>query len=55
MLVQNPVRFFKSSSNEHLLDFYDVIVVGGGLAGLTTAAITAKSGKRVLLLERNYI
>lgn len=54
-MVQNPVRFFKSSSNEHLLDFYDVIVVGGGLAGLTTAAITAKSGKRVLLLERNYI
>jgi C-3',4' desaturase CrtD len=53
--VQNPVRFFKSSSNEHLLDFYDIIVLGGGLAGLTTAAITAKSGKRVLLLERNYI
>lgn len=53
--VQNPVRFFKSSSNEHLLDFYDIIVLGGGLAGLTTAALTAKSGKRVLLLERNYI
>ena len=53
--VQNPVHFFKSTPHEQLLDVYDVIVVGGGLAGLTTAALTAKNGKRVLLLERNYI
>ena len=53
--VQNPVHFFTSRAHEQLLDVYDVIVVGGGLAGLTTAALTAKKGKRVLLLERNYI
>lgn len=31
---------------------WDVIVVGGGLAGLTSAAYLGRAGKRVLLLER---
>lgn len=33
-------------------DTYDIIVVGGGPAGATTAQMTAKAGKRVLLLDR---
>ena len=33
-------------------DAYDVIVVGGGPAGSTTATLTADGGRRVLLLER---
>ena len=33
-------------------DLYDVIVVGGGPAGTTTAALVAETGRRVLLLER---
>lgn len=33
---------------------YDAIVVGSGLGGLTTAALMAKAGKRVLVLERHY-
>lgn len=32
---------------------FDVIVVGGGIAGLTATAYAAKSGRRVLLLEKN--
>ncbi len=32
---------------------YDAIVVGGGMAGLTSAAFLAKSGHPVLLLEKN--
>jgi phytoene dehydrogenase-like protein len=31
----------------------DAIVVGGGLSGLTTAALLAEAGKRVVLLERS--
>jgi phytoene dehydrogenase-like protein len=31
---------------------YDVIVVGAGMAGLTSAAFLARSGYSVLLLER---
>lgn len=33
---------------------YDVIVIGSGLAGLTTANILGRAGHRVLLLEQHY-
>jgi phytoene dehydrogenase-like protein len=32
---------------------YDVIVVGGGIAGLTAAAWLSKKGRQVLLIEKN--
>ena len=32
---------------------YDVIVVGGGPAGMYAAITAARRGKKVLLLERN--
>ena len=34
---------------------YDSIVVGGGIAGLTSAAYLARAGKRVLLIEKNSV
>jgi len=34
--------------------FYDVIVIGSGLAGLTSANILARAGYSVLLLEHHY-
>ncbi|WP_236838530.1 phytoene desaturase family protein [Caldalkalibacillus salinus] len=34
---------------------YDTIIVGGGLAGLSAAALLAKKGKKVLVLERGNI
>ncbi len=36
-------------------DHYDVIVIGSGLAGLTSANCMAKQGRSVLLLEQHYI
>lgn len=34
---------------------YDVVIVGGGLGGLSSAAFLAKEGKKVLLLERQNV
>ncbi len=35
-------------------DFYDCIVIGSGLAGMTAANILGRAGHRVLLLEQHY-
>lgn len=35
-------------------DYYDVIVIGSGLGGLTAANVLAKQGRSVLLLEHHY-
>ena len=34
-------------------DTYDVIVVGAGYGGVTTATLLARAGKRVLLVDKN--
>ncbi|HIN86827.1 MAG TPA: NAD(P)/FAD-dependent oxidoreductase, partial [Myxococcales bacterium] len=34
---------------------YDVIVIGSGMGGMTTAAMLAKLGRRVLVLEQHYV
>jgi phytoene dehydrogenase-like protein len=44
-----PKDFLKGVS-----DSYDVIVIGSGLAGLTSANILARAGHSVLLLEHHY-
>jgi ribulose 1,5-bisphosphate synthetase/thiazole synthase len=33
----------------------DVLIVGGGIAGLTTAYCLSKSGRKVILLEDGYL
>ncbi|MGL4514726.1 MAG: phytoene desaturase family protein [Lacipirellulaceae bacterium] len=41
---------FLASARDH----YDVVVIGAGLAGLTSANILARQGRSVLLLEQHY-
>jgi phytoene dehydrogenase-like protein len=38
---------------EHIRDYYDVIVIGAGLAGMTAANTLARAGHSVLLLEQH--
>ena len=37
-----------------IADQYDVVVIGSGLAGMTSANILGRAGHRVLLLEQHY-
>ena len=43
-------RYRTGRAAEH----YDVIVVGSGMSGLTTAALLSKVGKKVCVLEQHY-
>jgi sarcosine oxidase subunit alpha len=38
---------------EHFYAFYDVVVIGGGIAGLLAAKTAASGGAKVLLMEQN--
>ena len=45
-------------SYKKIIDFdynYDAIIIGSGMGSLTTAALLAKEGKKVLVLERHYV
>jgi len=44
-----PRDFLKGAREE-----YDVVVIGSGLAGMTSANILGRAGHRVLLLEQHY-
>ncbi len=48
------MRLFPSYKQEKPDRLYDVIVIGSGLGGMTTAALLSKEGKRVLVLEKHY-
>lgn len=38
-----------------LVEKYDVIIIGSGLGGLTTAGALAKKGKKVIVLEQHFV
>lgn len=55
MSIVNPVQFFKRASQTNLPESADVVILGSGLGSLSAAAVIAKQGKRVVVLEQNYL
>ena len=49
--AKNPIVFEKLSNDIET----DILVVGGGIAGLTTAYCLAKEGRKVILVEDGFI
>ncbi|CAG0892909.1 unnamed protein product [Cyprideis torosa] len=47
------VDFSVTFSTEKLPSELDAIVIGSGIGGLTTAALLAKKGQKVLVLEQH--
>src|SRR2546423_9552221 len=46
-----PIKFTKLTRNIST----DVVIIGGGIAGMTTAYLLSKAGKKVILMEDGYI
>jgi len=49
--LTDPISFSALGTNEEA----DVVIVGGGLAGLTVAYCLVKAGKKIVLVEDGYI
>lgn len=46
---------YEKGKNIPVVGKYDVIVAGGGIAGISAALAAAEEGKKVLLIEREYL
>ena len=53
--IPQPIKFDKLKRNISSSELLDVAIVGGGIAGLSTAYLLSKSGKKVILFEDGYI
>ena len=49
--LRHPLRFDSLDQNISV----DVAIIGGGIAGITTAYLLSRSGKNVAILEDGYI
>jgi glycine/D-amino acid oxidase-like deaminating enzyme/nitrite reductase/ring-hydroxylating ferredoxin subunit len=54
-LWQDHARNYETKNLPDHEALYDVIVVGGGITGVTTALLLQEAGKRCLLIEANHL
>ena len=54
-LWQDNIPDYETKHNTLPATLFDVIIVGGGITGITTALLLQKSGKQCLLLESNTL
>jgi glycine/D-amino acid oxidase-like deaminating enzyme/nitrite reductase/ring-hydroxylating ferredoxin subunit len=53
--LQNPLKFEKLNRNISPSESIDVTIIGGGIAGLSTAYLLSKAGKKVVLFDDGYL
>ena len=56
--IEQPIKFAKLTNNIPSSsggEPVDVVIIGGGIAGLTTAYMVSKSGKKVVVIEDGYV
>ena len=51
--IVQPIKFTKLTRNITQTD--NIVVIGGGIAGITTAYLLSKAGRKVVLVEDGYI
>jgi NADH dehydrogenase FAD-containing subunit len=52
---RQPIKLARLTSNVPPSAKVDVVIVGGGIAGMTTAYLLSKSSKKVIVIDDGYI
>jgi glycine/D-amino acid oxidase-like deaminating enzyme/Rieske Fe-S protein len=52
--IEQPIKFTKLTNNITSSAAVDVVIVGGGITGMSTAYLLSKSGKKVIVIEDGY-